>query len=78
MTCPRCSSELRPNRRENVEIDVCPQCRGIWLDSGELERLTNAEDDYNNRRDRNRDDDDDDEGGGVGGFFRNLLGSLGD
>jgi Zn-finger nucleic acid-binding protein len=46
MTCPRCSAELRPQRRENVEIDVCPQCRGIWLDSGELERLGAAEQSY--------------------------------
>jgi Zn-finger nucleic acid-binding protein len=71
---------LRANRRENVEIDVCPQCKGIWLDAGELERLTQAEDDYydNRRRDRNDRDDDDDDEGGSGGFFRNLLGGLGD
>ncbi|GGC36810.1 hypothetical protein GCM10011386_31200 [Parapedobacter defluvii] len=25
--------------RQNVEIDYCPQCRGIWLDKGELDKL---------------------------------------
>jgi Zn-finger nucleic acid-binding protein len=26
-------------RRAGIEIDVCPQCRGVWLDRGELEKL---------------------------------------
>lgn len=81
MNCPRCTSELRAVPRDGIEIDVCPTCKGVWLDSGELERLTQAEDDYYNARGRgrgrDRDDDDDDEGG-IGGFFRNLLGGLGD
>jgi Zn-finger nucleic acid-binding protein len=83
MNCPRCSSELKAVPRDGIEIDVCPACRGVWLDAGELERLSNAEDDFYDKRrrdrnDRNRDDDDNDEEGGIGGFFRNLLGGLGD
>jgi uncharacterized protein len=30
-------------RRQNVEFDRCPNCRGVWLDRGELERLVAAE-----------------------------------
>jgi Zn-finger nucleic acid-binding protein len=26
--------------RQNVEIDFCPQCRGVWLDRGELDKIT--------------------------------------
>jgi uncharacterized protein len=25
--------------RQNVEIDYCPQCRGVWLDKGELDKI---------------------------------------
>jgi Zn-finger nucleic acid-binding protein len=25
--------------RQNIEIDYCPQCRGVWLDRGELDKL---------------------------------------
>ena len=40
MKCPRCESTVLDEReRDGVTIDVCPQCRGIWLDRGELERL---------------------------------------
>ncbi|HEX2873099.1 MAG TPA: zf-TFIIB domain-containing protein [Polyangiaceae bacterium] len=38
--CPVCvEAQLTPKLREGVEIDVCPSCRGIWLDRGELEKL---------------------------------------
>lgn len=37
--CPVCTVELRLADRQGVEIDYCPQCRGIWLDRGELEKL---------------------------------------
>ena len=41
MNCPRCKSSVLDEReREGVTIDVCGTCRGIWLDRGELERLT--------------------------------------
>lgn len=42
MNCPVCSNELRPVDRGGIEIDVCPQCRGVWLDRGELDKLIAA------------------------------------
>lgn len=39
MTCPRCESPLEERDRDGVTIDVCRQCRGLWLDRGELEKL---------------------------------------
>lgn len=40
MKCPRCeSSRLDERERDGVIIDACPQCRGVWLDRGELEKL---------------------------------------
>jgi len=40
MNCPVCKEvELRISERQNVEIDYCPQCRGVWLDKGELDKL---------------------------------------
>ena len=38
--CPRCEAPILQERvRDGVSIDVCRECRGIWLDRGELERL---------------------------------------
>lgn len=39
MRCPVCNIELRMTERQGVEIDYCPQCRGIWLDRGELDKI---------------------------------------
>jgi Zn-finger nucleic acid-binding protein len=40
MKCPRCNNAtLDEQNRDGIVIDVCPQCRGLWLDRGELERL---------------------------------------
>jgi hypothetical protein len=39
MKCPVCDVELRMTDRHGVEIDYCPQCRGVWLDRGELEKI---------------------------------------
>lgn len=39
MNCPRCNLTLLMAERQGVEIDYCPQCRGIWLDRGELEKI---------------------------------------
>jgi uncharacterized protein len=40
MKCLRCeTSVLEERERDGVTIDVCPKCRGIWLDRGELEKL---------------------------------------
>lgn len=40
MQCPICKdTQLTMSTRENVEIDYCPQCRGVWLDRGELDKI---------------------------------------
>jgi len=37
--CPVDDFTLRPETYEDVEIDRCPHCRGVWLDAGELETV---------------------------------------
>lgn len=39
MLCPVCSTGLTMADRQGVEIDYCPQCRGVWLDRGELDKI---------------------------------------
>lgn len=40
MQCPVCkTSSLLMTERSGIEIDYCPQCRGVWLDRGELDKL---------------------------------------
>lgn len=40
MKCPHCNDvTLTMSERQGVEIDYCPQCRGVWLDRGELDKL---------------------------------------
>ena len=43
MTCPKCHGEMRVYERSGVTVDQCTECRGIFLDRGELERLIDAE-----------------------------------
>ncbi|AJR22835.1 MULTISPECIES: zf-TFIIB domain-containing protein [Sphingobium] len=39
MLCPVCHVGLSMTDRQGVEIDYCPQCRGVWLDRGELDKI---------------------------------------
>jgi Zn-finger nucleic acid-binding protein len=39
MPCPVCQVPLVMSERQGVEIDYCPQCRGVWLDRGELDKI---------------------------------------
>ena len=40
MLCPVCADvTLAISSREGIEIDHCPQCRGVWLDRGELDKI---------------------------------------
>lgn len=43
MTCPKCHGEMRSYERNGVTVDQCADCRGLFLDRGELERLAEAE-----------------------------------
>jgi len=36
MHCPKCGQKLTTETCGSVEIDVCPSCKGVWLDMGEL------------------------------------------
>lgn len=39
MKCPNCQATLVMSERQGIEIDYCPQCRGVWLDKGELDKI---------------------------------------
>ena len=42
MLCPRCNKHtLEEREKDGVTIDICQECRGIWLDRGELDKLLN-------------------------------------
>ena len=43
MKCPKCGSELHEVNYQNVMIDTCSECKGIWLDHGELDLLGRGE-----------------------------------
>ena len=62
LICPKCGSDMRSYERNGITIDQCTNCRGVFLDRGELERLVDAEGAYYGREapryGRERDDDD--------------------
>ena len=39
MKCPKCGGNLREEDIGNVKVDVCEDCKGMWLDAGELDLL---------------------------------------
>ena len=43
LTCPKCHGQMRNYERNGVHVDQCTECRGIFLDRGELDRLIDAE-----------------------------------
>ena len=59
MNCPFCSTPLRVVNRQGIDVDWCPDCKGIWLERGELEKLIerNDRDDRDVRDDRYQRDD---------------------
>lgn len=66
MKCPVCrETDLLMTDRQGVEIDYCPQCRGVWLDRGELDKIIERTAAPSNREQpqefRGRDDDWDDD-----------------
>lgn len=46
LLCPKCTNTMRQYERNDVIIDQCTECGGIFLDRGELERLAQAEANY--------------------------------
>lgn len=40
MQCPVCNdTKLQMMERQGIEVDYCPDCRGVWLDRGELDKI---------------------------------------
>ena len=39
MNCPIDNTEMTQTKREGITIDCCPQCKGVWLDRGELDKI---------------------------------------
>ncbi|WP_233852776.1 TFIIB-type zinc ribbon-containing protein [Paraburkholderia sp. HD33-4] len=51
MKCPVCkTTDLLMTERRSIEIDYCPDCRGVWLDRGELDKLIAQDDGDGSRR----------------------------
>ena len=46
MKCPHCDVTLLVAERQGVQIDTCPECRGVWLDRGELDKIIECYDAY--------------------------------
>lgn len=58
MKCPKCSHDMREIRQDDVYIDVCQRCRGVFLDAGELEMLlydTHSHDYHEHKHDHRND-----------------------
>ena len=64
LICPKCQGLMRTYERSGISVDQCADCRGIFLDRGELERLVDAEQGWQRShtapREREREYDDDD------------------
>lgn len=43
MKCPKCDGALHEAVYENIKIDVCDGCQGVWLDAGELAQITHKD-----------------------------------
>ncbi|HEU4469449.1 MAG TPA: zf-TFIIB domain-containing protein [Flavisolibacter sp.] len=51
MKCPNCNETLVMADRHGIEIDYCPNCRGVWLDRGELDKIVERSASYSARPD---------------------------
>lgn len=43
MNCPKCDGKLVETEYENIKIDVCNNCTGVWLDAGELAQIVDKD-----------------------------------
>ncbi len=92
LTCPKCNGTMRTYERNGVHVDQCSDCRGIFLDRGELERLIDAENAWHggSRETRPREEhrepyrdsrssdyrDSRQDSGGLGAVVNEVLGSV--
>ncbi len=60
MKCPKCDGELKAKRIEDVEVDQCVKCSGIWFDFDELEQVLDkaVQEELKNKVENNEGDDD--------------------
>jgi uncharacterized protein len=49
LVCPKCQGTMRSYERSGITVDQCADCRGIFLDRGELEHLVDAEQSWQRR-----------------------------
>lgn len=56
LLCPKCQAPMRTYERSGVTVDRCTECRGIFLDAGELERVMEAEAGFNQQQGWARED----------------------
>jgi acetyl-CoA carboxylase beta subunit len=45
LKCPKCEGSLFESELENVRVDVCDKCSGVWLDAGEIAQIVDKEKD---------------------------------
>ena len=83
MKCPVCKdTNLAMADRQGIEIDYCPDCRGVWLDRGELDKIierTMSEQDSSSKKNDQQDQKrhyDKDEAYGKKKQKKSLLGEL--
>ncbi|HEX2156577.1 MAG TPA: zf-TFIIB domain-containing protein [Actinomycetes bacterium] len=57
LVCPKCQGLMRTYERSGVTVDQCSDCRGIFLDRGELEHLVDAEQGWQRSHSADRDRD---------------------
>jgi len=43
MKCPKCGADLKEEEHGQVKVDICPECKGMWLDAGEMDLLRQVE-----------------------------------
>jgi hypothetical protein len=43
MKCPKCGADMKEEEHGPVKVDICPECRGMFLDAGEMELLAKAQ-----------------------------------
>jgi len=48
MNCPVCETQMKEIEKYGVEIDIYPQCKGVWLDRGKIDKIATVESNYNN------------------------------
>ncbi len=50
MKCPSCNETLLMSDKKGIEVDYCPNCRGVWLDRGELEKIIERSADHYSKK----------------------------